>query len=716
MPTIIGTAASELLEGGPDADYIRDDAGGSDILRGNGGNDTLIVYRRRDTPAGTVRMEGGDGDDSLSYRGSNASDVIMDGGSGADRFLLQNAGGGVSITTGSGVDTIELDQRYTNSAGQFTPSIIVTDFSTGPGGDRLDWSSFLALHLYSWTGSNPFALGHARLLQSGGDTLLQFDSNGGGTAYVTLATFQNTIAASFTAENLGGFPPDGSIVPGQIITGTAGDETLNGTGGNDVISGFDGNDIIYGGAGNDQIEGGAGADTLYGGVGSDIVSGGDGNDVLADRENGSDILLGNGGNDTLTVSRAGQMVDAIIHMEGGDGDDSLSYESLSSGAERIEVIMDGGSGADRLIVLGSHSNLSITTGSGVDTIEIYRAQVNRYGQMTAIVVTDFSTGAGGDRLDWSRYLTLASGDGGDPFASGHARLLQSGADTLLQFDTYGGSNVNITFVTFRNTTATSFTAENLGGFVPEVGQIITGTAGAETLNGTAGNDVIRGWGGNDIIDGAAGDDLILGGTGHNIIDGGAGWDIVTVSGPASAYRLLGDGDNFILKGPDGGDRLTNVEAIRFADGKILDLARMYGPDVDARAWADGRIPEALLSLGTSGDERPLVLPGPAGDAPLTAKDGPKPEVLPLPDDGGGWAWEHDEGPLVLPGVEDWPPTGSKSFDLFEVLPEPDGGTLIPLDRAALLDRWSDPILIADEQGLVSDHHARGGGGSDGWSF
>jgi hypothetical protein len=143
---------------------------------------------------------------------------------------------------------------------------------------------------------------------------------------------------------------------------------------------------------------------------------------------------------------------------------------------------------------------------------------------------------------------------------------------------------------------------------------------------------------------------------------------------------------------------------------------MYGPDVDARAWADGRIPEALLSLGTSGDERPLVLPGPAGDAPLTAKDGPKPEVLPLPDDGGGWAWEHDEGPLVLPGVEDWPPTGSKSFDLFEVLPEPDGGTLIPLDRAALLDRWSDPILIADEQGLVSDHHARGGGGSDGWSF
>lgn len=67
-------------------------------------------------------------------------------------------------------------------------------------------------------------------------------------------------------------------------------------------------------------------------------------------------------------------------------------------------------------------------------------------------------------------------------------------------------------------------------------------------------------------------------------------------------------------------------------------------------------------------------------------------------------------------MDDWTPAGAKGFDLFEVLPGPDGGTLIPLDRAALLDRWSGQMLTVDEQGLVVDHHARGGGGLDGWSF
>ena len=154
----------------------------------------------------------------------------------------------------------------------------------------------------------------------------------------------------------------------------------------------------------------------------------------------------------------------------------------------------------------------------------------------------------------------------------------------------------------------------------------------------------------------------------------------------SRAALLQDGDNFILKGPGGGDSLTNVESIRFADGKILDLARMYGPDVDASAWADGRIPEALLSDAASSEERPLVLPGADGDDVLVAKDDGEPEVLPAVDDVVPSAKVFD-GPEVLPAMADdkflveaevLPPLPGDHFsaEVPEVLPALDDGFLV----------------------------------------
>src|SRR3954451_18495940 len=55
-----------------------------------------------------------------------------------------------------------------------------------------------------------------------------------------------------------------------IITGTAGNDTLNGTSGADQIFGLGGDDILNGGGGSDQLDGGTGADTMSGGTGNDI--------------------------------------------------------------------------------------------------------------------------------------------------------------------------------------------------------------------------------------------------------------------------------------------------------------------------------------------------------------------------------------------------------------------------------------------------------------
>lgn len=284
--------------------------------------------------------------------------------------------------------------------------------------------------------------------------------------------------------------------------------------------------------------------------------------------------------------------------------------------------------------------------------------------------------------------------------------------------------------------------------------ILVGGSGIDVLNGLDGSDQIIGNPGDDILSGGAGDDRILGGdgadqisggegqdqldggAGNDVIDGGSGHDILTVSGLAADYRLLMDGDNFILKGPDGGDRLTGVESIRFSDGRVLELNRMYGRNVDSQEWADGRIPEAVLSDGAWRSEQPLVLPGPAEGGSPNTKDGGGPEVLPGADEGSAWVWKYGDAPLVLPGVvdvfvvsnkasndpevlpgaDDRTSVGAKGFDMFEVLPGLDERTLFTSDPASLHDPRFGQMLTVDEQGLVVDHYSHGNRGADGWSF
>ena len=136
------------------------------------------------------------------------------------------------------------------------------------------------------------------------------------------------------------------------------------------------------------------------------------------------------------------------------------------------------------------------------------------------------------------------------------------------------------------------------------------TEGTGALSGTAGPDTLSGLSSDDSLFGEAGDDLLEGGRGHDLIDGGAGRDTLLVQGTRADYRLLMDDEDFLLKGPDGRDRLTGVEVIRFSNGQDLDLSRMYG----------------------RGHDGPQVLPGPDGEAGGGSKV-PTPLIQPLaPDD------------------------------------------------------------------------------------
>lgn len=180
------------------------------------------------------------------------------------------------------------------------------------------------------------------------------------------------------------------------------------------------------------------------------------------------------------------------------------------------------------------------------------------------------------------------------------------------------------------------------------GDTLSGMAGDDVLDGLAGDDVLDGGEGDDLIYGGRGDDRLTGGLGNDRIDGGAGDDVLIVSGVFSDYRLLMDGDDFILKGLEGRDHLTGVESIRFDDGRVLELNRMYA--ADAGACADGRIPEALLSDCPADGDPPQVLPALENPGPWALKGADGPQILPGPLDPGLEAVAPGSGdPQVLPG-------------------------------------------------------------------
>ncbi|MEA3000038.1 MAG: hypothetical protein QOK17_1871, partial [Sphingomonadales bacterium] len=353
------------------------------------------------------------------------------------------------------------------------------------------------------------------------------------------------------------------------------------------IIGTEAGDSLVGTAGNDHLQGLGGIDSLDGAGGDDLVEGGDGDDYLYS-SSGSDTLDGGSGDDHISVSNADSAA-ATVTLSGGEGDDDIQIDSF--GPHAFEV--DGGAGADtvRMVALANGGTAEVTLGGGVDTLSFTGFYGATNSLATAsLTVTDFAAGADGDRIDWLDLLgkVLTGWDGeSNPFASGYARLVQSGADVLVQIDrdAAGSDSAFTTLVTLAGVNAADLTWQNLDGFsadgtIPS-DIVLTGTEGRDRLVGSAGGDRIDGlgdsdtiWGGvgADVIDGGDGMDSLYGEGGADHVDGGAGDDFI--DGGKGADQLLGgDGDDFLydldgndtLDGGPGNDRISLVRGSLHSD-------------------------------------------------------------------------------------------------------------------------------------------------------
>ncbi|HEX8239826.1 MAG TPA: calcium-binding protein [Allosphingosinicella sp.] len=513
-----GGTGRDRLYGGEGDDRLSSGGGGSDHLYGEAGNDILTLYAWDSDRGAILYAGGGDGDDTIFINITGV--VTVDGGSGSDRIVVQDLwSSAATLTLGAGRDTIQLYPyyRHENSNG-----VTVTDFVAGPDGDMVDWDGYLGISLIGWNRiTNPFALGYVRLLQSGGDTLVQIDRDAGGSrsSFVTILTLKNVSASTLEAGNFDGFDPQAPL----LVTGTAGADTLSGTPGRDQVDGGGGNDVLRLHQGGDDIaNGGAGNDVFLFGATMDrfdSADGGSGIDQIA-LQGGIAFTFGAGvvgiesigllsGNDTrfgdtagnlysydlttrdvnvaagamLTVDgaklRAGENLtfngsaetDASFFVYGGRGVDTLTGGSKNDtflfGSDNhfgAGDFVNGGAGIDQLALRGSYS-LTFGAGQliGIESIGLLSAQDTRYGALGS---------------SYSYNLTMNDGNvaagvqmvvDGAKLRGGETLVFNGAAETDGSFRIIGGAN-----------------GDNITG--SQNGDIMQGNGGADQLTGGGGAD------------------------------------------------------------------------------------------------------------------------------------------------------------------------------------------------------------------------------------
>jgi Ca2+-binding RTX toxin-like protein len=400
------------------------------------------------------------------------------------------------------------------------------------------------------------------------------------------------------------------------------DKLYGGTGDDSLIGDFLSADGTFGPAGDDELYGQDGDDVLMGGPGNDLLDGGSGTrdfasfyaapaGVTVDLSNtgwqntgeGSDRLVGIEGligskyNDVLTGD--GQDNDFQAHdgadtLDGGGGTDKL-YGGKGNDTYLIKVQSGttiteyAGEGQDKVIsristyTLPDHVEVLVLEGlmalKGIGNSlanELFGNEFNN--ELQGLDGDDLLDGGAGDDLllGGTGFDKLLGGDGNDTLDGG------VGADTMIGGegnDTYyidapGDSATEVVGTGGTDTIITNQTTD-LG----EAFEILyltgnanlNGTGGSQNnaLTGNAGDNLLRGLGGDDGIVGGAGGDTLDGGAGDDVLDGGVGVDTALFTGNRSLYTISQTATGkFTVTGPDGTDKLSNVEFLQFADQKV----------------------------------------------------------------------------------------------------------------------------------------------------
>jgi Ca2+-binding RTX toxin-like protein len=138
----------------------------------------------------------------------------------------------------------------------------------------------------------------------------------------------------------------------------------------DVLIGGAGNDLLVGGSGDDFLIGGAGNDVLLGGGGSDILVGGNLDNTPSADLGAGDVLNGGAGADYVIVSGS---EGGVTHISGGDTEDQLllmpymtGNVAAADGSLQMFALVGGVSANIRHIFYQYHRDYILTDDHGVN--------------------------------------------------------------------------------------------------------------------------------------------------------------------------------------------------------------------------------------------------------------------------------------------------------------------------------------------------------------
>jgi Ca2+-binding RTX toxin-like protein len=220
----------------------------------------------------------------------------------------------------------------------------------------------------------------------------------------------------------------------------------------------------------------------------------------------ADTVLGGAGNDTITVSAAATdalftKVSAVEILDLGTNNVNATLSSLAIAAG-IRTVTHTGNGAVVIDVSGAAADMSISTGTGADTITM------------GSTLTAADTIAGG--------------------ATGTDTLKVTGTLVDAAFTKVTSMEVlDLTGTTASVTLGALASASGITSVTTSATGNVTINTAADTavlsITGGAGNDTLVGSSAAQSITGAAGNDTITGGTGADVIDGGTGTDTYVYS-------------------------------------------------------------------------------------------------------------------------------------------------------------------------------------------
>ncbi|OYU48255.1 MAG: hypothetical protein CFE31_11385 [Rhizobiales bacterium PAR1] len=618
--SITGSTGANTISTGSGNDTI-DGNGGADILSTGSGNDT-VTFRGAETS-----IDGGAGFDSLTLAvtgGIMAVDFSVAGG--ADQttgdttaianFEVLNATGlstTLTVKGSTGTNWINLGSGNDTIDGNGGADII----TAGGGNDTVTYNGSES-SIDGGTGTNTLVLKAASTINLGSADQTTSD-------LVTVSNFQNVDSTAVTSN----ISITGSGVANTITTGN-GNDAIDGAGGADVINASAGNDTVHYRGSETTLDGGTGINTLYlrTAVNIDLsaadITMGDavnavnfqyvdasliGSNLTITGSSAANAITGGGGNDTID---GGEGTDSI---NANGGNDSVTYRGTESA-------IDGGAGTDTLILTASASitavNFSVaggvdqTTGDSVDVVNFETLDASALASTLVVVgsssANTITSGSGNDIIDGLGGGDVITAGGGNDTASFYGSETSidggTGTNTLVLRTSAILNLANANQLSFGSSTIAGF--ENVDASSLSSGQntVLTGTASANTLASGAGNDVLDGAGGADVIAAGAGNDSVTSRGAEVSIDGGTGTDNIVLAASA--------GTTDINLGVAAGADQTSGDGITISNFEHVDASAL-----SANLSVTGSASANTLTTGSGND----TLDGGGGADSLNAGSG-----------------------------------------------------------------------------------------------